>query len=379
MIEDLRQLDPRVMLEVLRDPTSNLAAAALLMAIIVLTLLMVILAIGLFLTGSERNVRRHAPAEDDYGAPVRERMSPRRRVLTTVGAVAAFAALTALANTGLSADRTCARCHAADTEVTVAAADVSDLDPGPHDDVACRSCHAVPGPGGRGSLGVHSLQAYTSRILGGPAMSLSAPNSASCLSCHEDVEETVTGDRVRVAHDDFLEAGGYRCVDCHGAVGHGPQGKPSDRPRMALCLRCHDDIEVSAACDLCHVGDITGSRDVSIRSYPRLELGPVTTCRGCHSIDTCNDCHGLELPHPQRFLTGAGHGPVAAFDGKRLCENCHERPECATECHPSANHPEDAHPADWASLHAVMGRENGEQWCRSCHNREPEFGCDMCH
>ncbi len=370
MSDLLRGVPLDELLDVVRNPTSNLTAATVLLAMVVLVLIILLTGVGLYLVRSGGRAERK-PGE---AAPrrARRKLSRGERTAFTVMWVAVLLLALAGAVGGLTTRDTCLRCHADVVEAgRVASA--------PHNTIACASCHAEPGPVGRITLAAQTLQDVSVRAFGTGDVSPRRPASAGCRRCHDDLSKTVTADRVRVAHADFIDGHGFRCIDCHGSVGHGPADRPNDRPSMQLCLRCHGvDPKASAKCPTCHVGDITGAREVSILDYPRVQLGPVRTCRGCHSVERCNRCHGLELPHPADFKMGEVHGPLAAFERKELCGRCHSRGECATECHPGNKFPSDGHYPAWRQDHGRDSSAERQAWCRSCHTKA-NFRCAMCH
>lgn len=371
MIEFLERLDPAVVWQVISDPTRNLTGATLLLAMAILVVLIVLTAVTALL---ETGIGRRRTAADTAAAVAERRRRPpwRSAGIALLVAVVVLAVLLVGGTVVGTRDRVCVRCHVRSV------ADAEGDRNGDHPTVACGGCHARRGLSGALGLAAGTVRSYAASLLG-PGGDKGHAFSESCLACHEDiVSGTRTVARVRVSHEEFLGEG-FRCVDCHAATGHGGANRPNDRPRMSLCVLCHDGRQAPAKCDLCHVGDITGTRDVSMRHYPMVTLGPPTTCRGCHSLDSCNECHGLELPHTKEFVEkGEVHGPQAAFGRRALCERCHTRDECTAPCHPQSAHPADSHVKDWRTKHGADASADTQSWCRGCHNKA-DFGCRMCH
>lgn len=369
MIERIAAFDPASVVQILSNPTSNLPAAAILLASIVLLLLMAIVVIGLFLMyerprTSEPLTRPVVPPKPQVSLDVRLMSAVRWSALAIV--------LIVLLSRAATLDVVCMSCHAS-----------APKDPQPfvraeHQAVACARCHAPGVVAGRVVLAVQMMSDVDAHLFGGAPGVARYAGAQTCLSCHSAIEETFVGDRIRVSHLEFAFDRTFRCIDCHSSVGHGATGSPSDRPRMSLCLRCHNGSVASSECQVCHVGDVAGANGVSILDYPRVELGPVTTCRGCHSVESCNECHGLELPHPTNFVEGEVHGPLAAFGRRAVCNRCHDSADCAVACHIGASDPSDAHAKTWRTDHGNSGSVATQRQCRQCHNKA-NFRCNMCH
>lgn len=355
------------MLAVLRDPASYPKQAALLIAAIVVTLIIVILVVGIAMVGAEVARGRPGPA------PARRPTRVRRDLWVVLGGwVAAVGVVLVAGGVVLTDTATCVRCHRDRFE---ASAEHSQA----HSQIACASCHAEPGIGGRTALGVQTLADVVAQTSGRDLGTAERrPRSSSCLRCHVGIGNALVRRIVRVSHAEFVDDPAYRCTDCHASVGHGPRGEPDDRPRMTLCLRCHDGTGASADCSVCHPGGITDVRGVSAYDYPIVQLPPVTTCEGCHSMERCDACHGLRMPHPADWAEVGRHGRAGAFTRREKCKKCHERADCQSACHPVGAFPGDGHVAEWDTLHGADASPEALARCRQCHSAAG-FSCRSCH
>lgn len=364
MSGSLQRLDPRAIWTILQDPAANPREAVLIIGAGVVLLIMLILLVGIASMSGEAS-RGAVPS-----AVSRRRR--RREVWVILGGWMAVLGLIGVTSGAVLTDTlTCARCHLDQLEASIESASA-------HSEVECSGCHSVPGVAGRAAMAVQTvgdlLLAWTETDIG---IAHRKPSSAACLRCHAGIVDETAVRIVRVSHAEFVGEPGYRCLDCHGAAGHGPRGEPDDRPRMTLCLRCHDGETASAHCSLCHPGGITSVRGVSKHDYPQVRLPPVTTCEGCHAMERCDACHGLRLPHPPGWSTGPQHGRAGAFERRKLCRKCHDRSDCAVECHPSEAAPGDSHPVDWRTTHGLSSSAETQAQCRMCHFEG--FSCKMCH
>lgn len=359
------------------NPTSNLVATSLALAILVIALLILVLVALILLM--PRQSRHQDPSVDpatpedaatpvdsltssaQHGVRARPRfvLTPQHKVIAlSLGILIAAAALHA----STSANEYCANtCHN-----MVAAAD--SWDSSTHSDVRCIDCHET-------SL----IDAAASRIRHA-YMSVTAPDTSTeatvrgtrCLGCHESVlEGTVTSERgVIVEHRHIIESG-MDCTRCHEGVGH--TGSTTTRQgTMSDCLRCHNGESAGSACAICHEGDVAQAA-VDDRVFGKVSL-PAPTCGGCHSQESCDACHGLRMPHPTDYADPHQHAQPAAFSGReKLCYRCHTRQDCG-QCH---NDLDAGHPPGWLYTHRSYTLQDGEGYCLACH-KTSEF-CGVCH
>lgn len=261
----------------------------------------------------------------------------------------------------------CGTCHAIDAAVDSWSADA-------HSGVSCYGCHATPGPLGAIESGFRGVGVALAGSSAPPA------DSRGCIKCHDDITEGVTESQgMRVRHSDMIDAG-MPCTQCHPDIGHdagsATQAKAAgeiSRPRMSICLGCHDDETVSAECDVCHSGSNPSDR-VSQAAPSGRTVAPVT-CTGCHRAETdanCVNCHGLVMPHPGTFIREhAG----ASWKDPALCASCHEAAEAGAgcACHTDVN--DHGTFTEWFPRHMTAARANGPGGC-NCHQLP---SCARCH
>lgn len=375
--------------DVIREPTSNLTAAALLLAIVTTVLLMAIVGLLLFLSAASRAdeggqakdaARGRSRAATGSGATrPRPARSPRARIAVTITAVLFLGVLWVVTAATTSASYVCISCHADRPHVEAAAMD-------PHTDVACVECHE---PGNVLSRVTYELPSRAWHVVEGgvrgvPAVGYGIPiGSQSCTDCHADqIAGTIRNEQreIRVSHAEPLEAGA-ECVDCHalelGMVSRVTVG-------MDPCLRCHNGTQAESGCGVCHDGDPARA----IRSRPTTEAAfvadqvPVPRCGGCHDevAEGCDGCHGLRMPHSREFMAfdHARYGVEDLwYNDGAVCGKCHfaERRPCQ-RCHSGFL----AHGEDWQRLH---GQGVGYSNPCGCHqymaySKQRNF-CGLCH
>lgn len=346
--------------ELIRDPTSNLVATAIGLAIVVLIVLIVVLGLLIWAmpaAGPKRKKGQAVPTGPPPPPGIWARAGIWFAVVLAVGSVAAGYHVTSRASFCTNV------CH---TMTPVAEAWKGSA----HKGVTCIRCH-------EGRYGVSAVQGVTFRarsayleFKGESADGRTVP-SKRCLECHRSIltENSVGSRAITMSHREVVAAGSD-CADCHGVQGHVTQ---SIIIGMSSCLRCHDGVTAPAECNTCH----TKGSDASIRFSEQTYGSPVQlpgspTCGGCHSEEKCDACHGLRMPHPQDYADPKRHARPAAFDGKdRLCYRCHPPTSCLTRCHLSF----DAHGGAWKAQHATYPRDT--TWCAACH--ENDDMCVLCH
>jgi hypothetical protein len=390
--------------QVLVDPTSNLTAAVLVLAIAVLIALIIVIGLLLWVTGGKRPRRHRAPVREverdadeyeypelsaelepvlpgDEGAEWRDD-APRRvarppgraaRWLAGPGGTAIVWGIVVLAvlgaGIGTSRDEYCAdACHADAAKSRRADA---------HKGVACVRCHEDAGPAAAAAVALQRSSHLAAQVVDIGAYKGAVPASR-CLGCHATVLKgtvTIKGLGVRISHARPL-AGGMACDDCHEKAGHG--GSIAARG-MATCVSCHDGKTASSTCSVCHLGDTSLAVRASERGriFSRFGLGRVYDCGGCHAQTSCDNCHGLRMPHPVRFRRWE-HARYAGFEKKQLCWRCHDEPFCGS-CH---SQPFEGHGPGFRARHA---REPRGSFC-ACHwaklpdeARAKGSFCAVCH
>lgn len=378
---------------IIQDPTSNLTAAVLLLAALTLAVLIIIVALLLAVTrtpvarrGSGKTKAANRPADEyeypELSAELAPRLpgdpAPRKRRSATwlVGRsgswVIALLVVLGIASGYVvtSTEGYCRdACHGGDAAMTDAARGV-------HNKVACVSCHEDAAPLGIGGALVQRTAHMVAQGVPGIQVYAAPVASRRCLACHATVSSRLvqTTGGARMSHREPLAAG-MACRDCHGEVGH---TRVIPAVGMAKCVRCHDGKTAAAKCRSCHTTD-TGHASAAAgasRGFPRVQLGPVRECGGCHDQTSCDACHGLRLPHPTEFMQWR-HARDAAFGRKQLCYRCHTFSDCGV-CHMGFG----THGTDWPALHK---RSQPRATC-SCHwLKLPEQArtsggfCAVCH
>jgi hypothetical protein len=215
----------------------------------------------------------------------------------------------------------------------------------------------------------------SAQLTGGDTPSRPVPADA-CLECHGAIlGEVLENDErgIRMEHASPYEAG-MSCEDCHARAGHGTELTAGMNP----CLRCHDGVQVSAECSLCHMGDPTTAA-ASERVFPAVRVAN-RDCGACHDLAPCDSCHGTRMPHSETFVAYA-HASEAAFERKESCYVCHAPSDCGA-CHASWDLGHGATVAERRADHRSKmdrGAFDGEAGC-TCHNHNPYRNyCAICH
>lgn len=271
------------------------------------------------------------------------------------------------------------------------------------------------------------------------------PSEAACRSCHRD--DTRSSDRVKRVEK---AAAARRCATCHGGyrggaapaqritpparlrfshrihaarrIGcktcHRMDGKKGGRvmPKMATCMSCHRERNVTNRCVACHLSGKSGrlkTRFGSERLRPRGTLksdahtrlfarhhrsvarGNRSYCQSCHGPRDCVRCHAQQfkpmLIHRSDYIT---HHALDARLNKPKCSSCHRSQTFCLSCHLRSGVGEGStrggfrpstglsfHPPGFNSLqrgpghHATAARRNISS-CVSCHT---EKTCIRCH
>lgn len=356
---------PNAIHQLIVDPTSNLVAASLGLAIVVIFVLMLaIAALALLLPHEDEDdaAEDETPAEVVAPEPPQAAKRAARPWVRTAVVVALLAVAAGSAYAGTSTTEYCGNtCHSM-------VEPASGWKRSPHAKVACVACHESSAFTGVVSRARHAFDAATGQ---GTAPQATV-SGVACLHCHRKIarQTVTTKGGVRVRHADFLSAG-MTCTECHENVGH-TAVSAAGTGTMSACLRCHDGNKASAKCATCHVGDV-GQAVVMERSFSKVEL-PKPTCGGCHGQTECDACHGLRMPHPANFADPHQHARLAAFGGrKKLCYRCHEPNDC-NKCHVNLD---TGHASDWITYHQRYKRSDGNGYCLACHKTK-DF-CGVCH
>lgn len=400
----LQELPGRLM-DLLLDPSIDLAASLTLYGILGIVLLIVLLAVIMFLLSGDEHestdegaTPRHAlspdedatltdsapdtevvpePAVEPAPQPAPELApDPLRRAISflVIGAIVLGAWVVAGYSTSESA--VCSGCHT-DTvhDTTTALTD-------PHENLDCVQCHE---PGGPLRRYVTRVPSRLTHLLEGVAEvsvldEYGRITQRACTSCHgRDIADTVTTDRgLIMSHAEPLAASAL-CLDCHT-----PQDGivASHNAGMNPCIRCHDAKTASSECVTCHDRSAATAARASTTQFAREQVTEIR-CGGCHNERReCDSCHGTRMPHTLEFKAYA-HSRAAAVDiwygDGKACSKCHTpmRRPCQ-KCHGSMIGK--AHAATFAGPH----REGTSAGCDTCHqrmaySRQRDFCRDVCH
>jgi len=287
------------------------------------------------------------------------------------GMLVALATLLVLATIGFAVindNRTCGWCHVIRPEV-----DSFNRSEHHKEGVSCQDCHTKPGVF---NYFIHNLAGLT-HIIEYISGNYDKPittfvGTENCVRCHpkEQIERDIVVDNIRVNHTGLRE-GGYQCVTCHAAVAHGDAIPIGARPKgsiMSVCWQCHNGVEQSQRCSICHLNGVPpGTAQVKMPLH--MSSG---NCAECHSKRFCAKCHnGLVMPHPNAWPET--HGQTVVARGASICAGCHTRkdPNFCISCHGVVM----PHPADWPSQHGAVASRDA-QVCVKCHGKD---SCLRCH
>jgi len=341
---------------VLADPRAYQRESLILALMGALLLVLIVLAVFALADTFKAGVKRRALSSQ---VRRRDRWVP---PVLAIGAVALLVFLLAISPMIPSVGRACSSCH----QIEVA---VESWENGVHSGQSCYACHVGSTVGeafGATVLGVARSVAGTS------AVSATGVFSSACLGCHDDVVDGVIGEEIRVRHSDIIEVG-MPCMSCHVAAGH-EDGKMRSiqRSTMSVCLTCHDNVTASSECDVCHA-----DHPLDTAATPAVAgATPIAvTCAGCHSQALerqCVECHGLEMPHPQEFMSQ--HAGLSD-DNSAMCTKCHALASTTQGCgcHEDVN----LHGtySEWFPRHGTAALASGPMGC-NCHK---QAFCAFCH
>ena len=166
-----------------------------------------------------------------------------------------------------------------------------------------------------------------------PSTSTTAPATAqpgyagsdTCLTCHSDMETTLTGTKHAQALDPRTPAAQQSCESCHGP---GQAHVDDDAKGHILKFAQAPAAEASGACLTCHSGGAHAAWQGSKHEARNL------TCTTCHSVhhpkspakqlvkttetQLCATCHRTQVAKTERAVA---HMPVR--EGKMACSSCH--------------------------------------------------------
>ncbi len=251
-----------------------------------------------------------------------------------------------------------------------------------HVDLECLDCHG----------GVSSSTAAEDHNI---------PDMEVCETCHDTDSEDNCGQCHRNPDDPqavqspgrkllFSHQGHFgrqtNCQTCHAEAKHGEQTTfEPDMPNMPRCFACHNDIEVSARCDMCHGSQIT-IVDIHPENWRSQHAQPALDdpdwCQQCHaSQNTCLDCHrGDNLRGQIHELNYEFTHGLDAKSHRLDCASCHNHETFCNDCHEQRNLIPVLHSnLSWLSDHGRAARRDVEN-CIACHESDdPSCARAGCH
>ncbi len=298
----------------------------------------------------------------------------------------------------------CARCHAMTPEYLT-------WQQSGHAQFQCKECHR--------ESGIQNFLSYQGRIVGnifypgvrdtgkdkdtgntgdaakntdsGSESGMAAVPDSACLGCHSENRSYSPSSDTVVPHERHRKAG-VQCVACHAGVAHGrivergltDKISPDEwtpalakeqmdfkytTPRMAVCLDCHGERQVTEKCSVCHSQQIVPASHKSggfEREHGQMAQDDFKPCNLCHSYSLTKPVDLLEINLRDYIKTNS------------FCFNCHLQK-------PSTHKDE-----DFGKLHAELTKTRGIENCFGCHDlnetKNPQergpvnkVYCNSCH
>jgi hypothetical protein len=185
------------------------------------------------------------------------------------------------------------------------------------------------------------------------------------------------------------------CERCHPGISLSDSSSSWHIPGMALCTSCHDGVQQTKDCIICH--DHPRSKVPPDHILPvwknqhgddaRMDNG--ASCKVCHERDDCQECHQgdnlLPRAHPPGFQFKHG---IELRTGRTECAACHQDRSFCIDCHLTMQvYPFSHQRPNWTSQTPGVGGRHAAQalmnieTCAACHSDEPgsEPVCADCH
>jgi nitrate/TMAO reductase-like tetraheme cytochrome c subunit len=341
--------------------------------------------------------------KNELPAPPRFRYKLLKIATLTIFFLALFASIGFTGLKATSSSSFCSTCHEMKPEFYTWKAST-------HSEVDCVNCHIEPGAKNlakdkaNGLLQVYKKETntYTAPI----QMPKDIPNEA-CDRCHnmKNRDTTPSGDLI-IPHDKHL-AKDIKCVQCHSGVAH---GKIAERnvtfksdyakwdetlgksmmsnvkftsPKMETCMECHENRNVSTACETCHTTRMLpkSHKETSFKTgdHGKLAEKDIKECHKCHEYMSTTEIKdlGQEVSASQQFLSGGTVKPDTITAQEYAKENSFCK-KCHTQRPPS-------HIKGFTTLHGPLANQN-KQRCFTCHdeqdtgfNKITNVTCNSCH
>jgi hypothetical protein len=313
--------------------------------------------------------------------------TPHTRARIVLAVAAGMIALLVFAGFATSSPALCGACH----EMEPSYASWSES---AHTGVKCVTCHETPrewyGTPLRYAERTRLLARDTWRHLTGRLGEPADPSAIGrtspmpdevCLQCHAPDRKATSGFRILIDHVEHAERTGS-CVACHVYTAHPDSELGRPLSLMTKCYECHgraEHPEASDECSTCHPSDfdlrpVSHLEDPWMRDHGFDAAANREMCAMCHQQSYCDSCHGVEMPHPEGWLSGEPSHGAAVEAGREVCYRCHTRePDSCATCHHEGYDPARG---PWIEQHYEEARTVGVASCLDCH--EPLF-CAVCH
>lgn len=202
-----------------------------------------------------------------------------------------------------------------------------------HAAVSCQKCHVPPSPIRQTRFAARMTGEFYLRVI--PArkpVAMSSPKDDACSGCHVDLRTVSPAGDLRIPHRAHVQVLKVPCVRCHSELAHASDPEFGDRPKMEMCLECHDGKTAKNACAVCHTEKAApdnhrASDWTVVHSKRQKEI----ECAQCHAWkdEWCADCHARR-PRSHKGLWRTTHRE--SVDQRRNCEACHPASFCV-KCH----------------------------------------------
>ncbi len=222
----------------------------------------------------------------------------------------------------------------------------------------------------------------------------------NCRMCHSQPENPAPLPRISeysrlFPHQTHLSAG-LTCETCHSPVKEKTIAGAYLLPKMANCMECHGNRNVSRECSTCHLpGEqlkpLTHGPDFLHNHSDLARLGQPAVqssqnCTMCHQTRFCQNCHeGDNLDRTTHPLNYAYTHSLDARGKERECATCHTERTFCIACHSQNQVMPHNHTVGWSNRipgdggrHSMEARNDLEN-CMACHEQDAEQVCQKCH
>ena len=173
---------------------------------------------------------------------------------------------------------------------------------------SCNVCHVEEGLIGPIKASFYGLESTYIYFFGIEEDDVKASRPVYCSrkGCHEQMEKSMDGKKIRVNHGLHMEMG-YSCVICHDRVAHEEYSMVKNLSMMKdFCFKCHNDEEAPRNdCDICHIYQMQMLKGTETPGKFPKTVSPHyqenEACQMCHlSFDdsaakSCVECHEEDI------------------------------------------------------------------------------------